>query len=218
MTSTIIRAGEQNLGIQRVAFNFEDLSSQASRYLDGIRAEAAKIIAAAQQEANTIKAKAEAQGEAAAAKSINQLVQKQVTQQVATAMPALHATVVQIKDARQAWLAHWEKAAVRVATAIAGKIVRREIAQHPEIAIDMVRQALELAAGSGQIRLHLHPTDHAVLADRLPMVLKEFAGIGSAELIPDPAITAGGCRVETQFGIIDQQLEAQLARIEEELT
>ena len=35
---------------------------------------------------------------------------------------------------------------------------------------------------------------------------------------PMPAITPGGCRVETRFGTIDQQFETQLARIEEELT
>jgi len=36
--------------------------------------------------------------------------------------------------------------------------------------------------------------------------------------VADPDITPGGCRVDTQFGSIDQQLETQLARIEEELT
>ena len=40
----------------------------------------------------------------------------------------------------------------------------------------------------------------------------------TAEIVADPAITLGGCRVETRFGIIDQQFEAQLKRIEEELT
>ena len=43
-----------------------------------------------------------------------------------------------------------------------------------------------------------------------------MAGLGDAELVADPAITPGGCRVETRFGVIDQQFETQLARIEEE--
>ena len=37
-------------------------------------------------------------------------------------------------------------------------------------------------------------------------------------IVADPEITTGGCRVETQFGMIDQQFEAKLERIEEELT
>jgi flagellar assembly protein FliH len=36
-------------------------------------------------------------------------------------------------------------------------------------------------------------------------------------IVADESITAGGCRVDTEFGSLDQQLEAQLARITEEL-
>jgi flagellar assembly protein FliH len=42
--------------------------------------------------------------------------------------------------------------------------------------------------------------------------------LAGAELSGDPQISPGGCRVETQFGTIDQQFESQLKRIEEELT
>ncbi|MBW8885281.1 MAG: hypothetical protein JF612_11035 [Planctomycetia bacterium] len=36
-------------------------------------------------------------------------------------------------------------------------------------------------------------------------------------IVEDSAIAAGGCRVDTEFGSLDQQLEQQLARIAEEL-
>jgi flagellar biosynthesis/type III secretory pathway protein FliH len=45
-----------------------------------------------------------------------------------------------------------------------------------------------------------------------------LAGLGTCELAADPAITPGGCRVETAFGEIDQRIETQIRRIEEELT
>jgi len=44
-----------------------------------------------------------------------------------------------------------------------------------------------------------------------------MSGLGDTQIIPDAAISRGGCRVETRFGAIDQTFEAQLARIEEEL-
>ena len=44
-----------------------------------------------------------------------------------------------------------------------------------------------------------------------------IAPLANTELVADPQITQGGCRVETRFGVIDQQFEAQLARIEDEL-
>jgi flagellar biosynthesis/type III secretory pathway protein FliH len=48
-------------------------------------------------------------------------------------------------------------------------------------------------------------------------VVRELAPLAQTELVADPQISAGGCRVETRFGVIDQQFESQLARIEEEL-
>ena len=82
----------------------------------------------------------------------------------------------------------------------------------------LVREALELAAGSSHVRLHLSPADCDALQPRLDALLQELAGLGRPEVVADPQIEPGGCRVETRFGTIDQQLETQLARIEEELT
>jgi flagellar biosynthesis/type III secretory pathway protein FliH len=36
--------------------------------------------------------------------------------------------------------------------------------------------------------------------------------------VPDAGVSLGGCIVESQHGRIDQRIETQLARIEEELT
>ena len=141
-----------------------------------------------------------------------------VSNQLATVLPALKQAVRNIQEAKQSWLRHWEAAAVRVSGAIAEKLVRREIGRHPEITIDLVREALELAAGSSQLRIQLNPDDLKALRDQLRVVIDEIAPLAQAELNADPDIAPGGCRVETRFGAIDQQFAAQLKRIEEELT
>jgi len=64
----------------------------------------------------------------------------------------------------------------------------------------------------------LHPADHQALAPQVESLVAELSSLGAAEIVAGPEITRGGCRVETRFGVIDQQVEAQLARIEEELT
>jgi len=48
-------------------------------------------------------------------------------------------------------------------------------------------------------------------------MIDAMAPIGDADVASDPSLSAGGCRVETRFGTIDQQIESQLQRIEEEL-
>ena len=81
----------------------------------------------------------------------------------------------------------------------------------------LVREALELAAGSAELKIRLNPKDHANLRGQVEAVARELAPLAKCELIADAQITPGGCRVETRFGVIDQQFEAQLARIEDEL-
>lgn len=215
--STIIRASERNQDIQQPAFNFEDLSTQAGRYLDGVRAEAAKILVATRKEAEVIKRKAEADGRAAGMKKVNELVAQQLAQQLTTLMPALRQAISEIQYAKQAWLSHWEKSVVHLATAIAGRVVRHEIAQEPDVPLKLLREGLELAAGQGHLRIHLNPQDLQTLGPQAEALVREVAPLAAAELVADAAITAGGCRIDTRLGIIDQQFETQLARIEEEL-
>jgi flagellar biosynthesis/type III secretory pathway protein FliH len=44
-----------------------------------------------------------------------------------------------------------------------------------------------------------------------------MSAVGGAEVVSDTTIEQGGSRVETRFGTIDQQIESQLKRIEDEL-
>ena len=46
----------------------------------------------------------------------------------------------------------------------------------------------------------------------------QVASLGVTQVVADAAITPGGCRVDTEFGSLDQQIEAQLNRITSELT
>ena len=133
-------------------------------------------------------------------------------------IPALREAVAGIEAAKATWLAHWEKMAVRVAAAIASRVIRREVERAPEITLDLVRETLELAAGSSDVQLRLHPDDLATLGDRASQLAAEIAKVGTARVVGDPRIERGSCRVDTRFGRIDAQFAAQLARIEEELT
>ena len=211
--STIIRASDHNGTTHCAAFNFEDMAARADQYLGGIRAQAARIVVKAQQEAEAIRKSAEIQGRQAAIDAVEEMVRKQLT----TVIPALKQAVQNIKDARHARLSHWEAGTVHLAAAIAKRLIRRELHEQPEISLTLVREALELAAGSAQLRILLNPLDLQSLGNQVRMLVDELSPHIEAEIKADAAITPGGCRVETQFGVIDQQFEAQLQRIEEEL-
>jgi flagellar biosynthesis/type III secretory pathway protein FliH len=46
---------------------------------------------------------------------------------------------------------------------------------------------------------------------------QEIARLAPAEIVADASVAAGGCRVLTEFGEIDQRIASQLSRIEQEL-
>jgi len=215
---SIIKSSDRNLDVQQVAFNFDDMAARADQYVDRVRKEAAGIVEEAKRRADEIRKDAEVQGRREGLEAIDKMVEERLAGQLATLMPALKQVVRDIHDAKHAWMTHWEKSAMHVAAAIAQRLIRRELAQRPEITLGLVREALELAAGSARLRIRLNPDDHEALSPQIETLVKELAGLAGAEVVADADVSPGGCRVDTAFGVIDQQFEAQLARIEEELT
>jgi flagellar assembly protein FliH len=202
---------------QAQVFNFEDMTQQADRYLTGIRGKAKDILVDAQREASTVLQKAEEQGRGVAIQSALKVVRGEMGQEVQQLLPALQAAISQIASARESWIAQWEKNVVHLAGMIAKRVIRRELSQQPEISLDLIREALQLSCGAGNIQLHLHPEDQKTLGEQAELMLRELGHLGNAEIVPNPQISRGGCRVETQHGSIDQQIETQLNRIEQEL-
>jgi len=200
--------------IAPVPFQFDDM---ASAYLDKVRLEADSIIKQARQEAARIRAQAAEEGRQAAFQAAEDQLGSKIDEQLALLVPALKEAVQQILDARQSWQRHWEQHALRVAAAIASRVVRRQIDKVPLITLDLMREALQLAQGNERITLRLHPDDRATLGERVEKLIGDLGSLADVRVLDDPSIGRGGCRVDTEFGSIDQQLETQLARITAEL-
>ena len=196
------------------AFQFDDVGQS---YVQRVRGEAAKIIADARREAVQIKAKAAEDGRQAAMQAVEASLRSRLDQQLTNALSALNQAATTIEQSRYAWQQHWESHAVELAAAIAARLCRRELSRQPEIALAWIREALELAAGSAQMTLRMNPQDHSTLGHQVATIAGQVASAGTLQIVPDPNISPGGCRVETEFGSLDQQLESQLARITEEL-
>jgi len=214
--STVIKAGRGSPAAA-VPFNLDDVARQAQEYLEGVRAQGAQIIAEAQREAEAIRQHAERQGRGEAWAAMDQSVARQVAAQMQTALPAVRDAVEGIQQAQLACRSEWERRLIHLAAAMAQRIIRRELRHDPEITLAWVREAVQLAAGSPQLRVELHPDDFAELGDVVQTLVAECGPAGQAEVVAARQVSRGGCRIETRFGSIDQQLETQLARLEEEL-
>ena len=147
--STIIRATDSNRETHGVAFNFDDMTVEADRYLAKIRTEAARIVVKAQQEAESIRQRPKSEGRQAAmqavedngAQAINHGDSRRLSKRCKTSrMRGTHGCRI------------GRAARYSLAAAIAKRLIRRELSQQPEITLSLVREALELAAGSSQLR------------------------------------------------------------------
>ena len=202
---------------QPVAFNFADMRGQADDYLETVRREAAKIVQQAHSQAEQIRRQAESAGRKAAEAAAERTLEEKIGKRMNTLLPALEQLFVQINDAKGELLANWERSALHVITLVAERVIRRRLANEPEIALDVISDALRLAAGSVDITLHVNPGDYENLGQQIARLAATLCRLAPSQIIADPEISAGGCRVATTFGEIDEQIEAQLRRIEQDL-
>ena len=218
--ATIIKSGEKtNSGrtVRTATFNLADMSRRADTYVDELRRQAAQIIAEANQQAGEIRQRAEAEGRQAALAAVEQMLSEKVAQKMQTVLPALNRIADDFASAKQEWVAHWEKNVVQLATAIAARVIRRELSQSPEITVDLVAEALELVTTGGSMTVHLNKNDYDFLHEQIETLAQQLQNIAPTCIVPSDDVSPGGCRVETDFGTIDQQIEAQLKRVEAEL-
>lgn len=204
--------------LREVAYDLTDFSGQADNYLDQVRSEAMKIVQQAKQEAVTIRSQAEEAGRKAAHAAVEKILDEKVAKQMRTLSPALAAAVGQIVDSQADWQHHWEGAIVDLACAIAARIVRREITAQPDISLMWIRESLELAGGAAEITLQLNPNDFATLRDQVQRLTELLSPAAPARIVSEETITSGGCRLKTEFGTVDMQLETQLNRLAEEMS
>ncbi len=102
---------------------------------------------------------------------------------------------------------------VTLAMTIAKHMVRREIKINPDEIVAVVREAVAiLPTTSRTIKIFLHPEDAELLKQAL-----SISEQGAWELVEDPTLTRGGCRLETENAQLDSSIETRLAAIVAEL-
>lgn len=96
---------------------------------------------------------------------------------------------------------------VRLAMIIAQQIIRREIKTDPGQIIAVVREAIALLPTAARnMRLFLHPDDALLVREVLSIPDKH----PQWEIVEDPGLERGGCRVVTETSQVDATLENRI--------
>ena len=125
-------------------------------------------------------------------------------------------SVEQVTALRQYLYRHAEQELVKLAFAIAAKIVKREIRLDRDIVATLVRISLEKVSQTSTARVRLNPEDYRYLAAAQAEGRDHGWGPGVV-LAEDVRIEPGGCIVETDAGVADARIEVQLQEIAEQL-
>lgn len=99
---------------------------------------------------------------------------------------------------------------LKLALAIARRVLRRELAVDPDALESLLLGALEKLRGQEISRVRVHPSHAKLIADCLR---KGFPG-AAIEVIPDGGKPPGTAIFETERGNLDASIESQLQEIE----
>lgn len=98
---------------------------------------------------------------------------------------------------------------LELACALARQVLRQELSINPNVLQPVVREALDLLVGeSKEALIRLNPLDLEVLEE---VLRTEFSNL-TLNLLADPAVTRGGCIVESAGTVVDGTLEKRWLR------
>jgi flagellar biosynthesis/type III secretory pathway protein FliH len=128
-----------------------------------------------------------------------------------------NAAVAEVNAARDKYSSDNAPELIRLAIRIAQKIVSEELRMNPEAIVWIARECLRGVGRERLLKIRV-PADDLELVRKRIVLLREAAGPNrSIEVAGDSAISAGGCVVESEYGVIDARLETQLRCMEEVL-
>ncbi len=187
-------AGRSGTGPTRVAAEVYQASQRARRILDAAESDARRLRAAAEADRERLRAEAVASGR---------------QEGLAQASAAIARGALE----RDRLLASAERELVRLAVAIAEKILGREVARDAGVVLEMAARALAEARQRREVTLRIHPDDAEAIRGSHRRLLSALSRARALEVREDAAVTRGGVLVETEAGVVDGRLETQLAAI-----
>jgi len=103
-----------------------------------------------------------------------------------------------------------EQTLLKIASAVAARIVRAELSTQPELIGNMIHEAVESVAGAeSNVTVYLNPDDAVFVREHLDQPVEG----PHWKLMPDDGLQPGDCRVETADARADARLDARVERL-----
>ncbi|WP_038500899.1 HrpE/YscL family type III secretion apparatus protein [Chlamydia avium] len=103
---------------------------------------------------------------------------------------------------------------VPLAIASVKKILGKELETHPDTIVSIIIKALKELTQHKKILIHVNPKDLSIVEQSRPELKKIVEYADTLIIAPQADVSPGGCIIETEAGIINAQLDVQLAALE----
>ena len=162
------------------------------------------LVSRAKEEAHAIKEAAAKEGYQAGLKEIKDDVEK-----VKEAIKTFYSAPQDVYDSIAPDI-------LEISIEIAQKIIKKEVSQDESIILDNIKDIMKgLSKEESKIAIKVNPSQASLLKQELPEVAKSLGLEVKLYIVPDEAVSEGGCVVTTSNGVIDATVESQLAVISE---
>lgn len=126
--------------------------------------------------------------------------------------------IMELERFRTNLLDRYQGELLSLALGIARKVVQRELAEHPEHWLGMIREAVRHALDREKIRIRVGTVLHRFLLEHLSTLRPMLEDVKEMELVEDPTLAENGCILESQFGDLDLGVDSQIGAIRAALT
>jgi len=119
----------------------------------------------------------------------------------------------QAEDIRKQVYKNTEEELIGLAVEIAEKLICRQLETNTDTIMDIVQSVYNEAVDCQQVIIYTAPEAVEILEARKEEIGIQLYSTKRVQIISDPNITDGGCRVETEQGIIDATVPAMLEEL-----
>lgn len=165
---------------------------------------------AAEVDAEAIRKKAYEEGFCKAEADARALVEKDFSSMFA----AFHKALAELDRLKKELESSAEKDAVKLAFAIAQKIVYHELAAREETIFELVHEALKQVPDWKSAVIRVSPSDYERIKQKTAVFSDDPDALEELRMQPDPSISDGDCIIDTPFGMIDARVEKRLQAVE----
>ena len=196
--------------------DLEAVRAQADALIESGRREAELLVAAAKSQGHQLLAQAQADAVAMGAKAQSEGTvagleagRAEAAEHIADGIATLADLIESARAQRREIVDGAEPELLKLAMAIAERIVHREIEIDPEIVTSMVRVGLARLSGREKVTIRVNPGDVATMREHRETLLSN-SDVESLRVVEDQRVDRGGVVIETESGTIDAKIGTQL--------